>query len=112
MLTREECQAYIEDSHRKENELKEGFRIAADPQEWIEQQDEIVRQSEKAKAELELEEQENEDQLAEADDDEDASVKPESKKRASTSKPASSSKAKKAKTEVSELMRPISPIAL
>lgn len=98
LLSREACKAYAEDTHRKDGELKEAYKIGADPDEWVAQTDEVVRASEKQRQEEEMEAQEHEDQLEddEAADDETA-AKGVSKKRAAPSK-ASASKAKKPRT--------------
>lgn len=101
-MTREECRSYAEDSHRKDGELKEAYKIGADPEEWIKETDAVVLEAERAREEAEMEAQENQDQLE--DDDE---LKPASggaaaskKKRAAPSKPAAP-KSKKPKAEAS-----------
>lgn len=99
LLTRSECKAYAEDTHRKDGELKAAYKIGADPDDWISETDAVVREAEKARKEALLEEEENEDQLAD-DDEEPKLKKPASKKRsAAPAKPSSSATSKKAKTE-------------
>ncbi|PWN22390.1 hypothetical protein BCV69DRAFT_142638 [Microstroma glucosiphilum] len=102
LLTRAECKAYAEDTHRKDGELKAAYKIGADPDDWISETDAVVREAEKARKEALLEEEENEDQLAE-DDEEPKPKKPASKKRsAAPAKPSSSAATKKAKTEAKD----------
>lgn len=100
LLTREECRAYAEDSHRKDGELKAAYKIGANPDEWLEETDKIVRESEKAKDQEELEAQENEDQIQDEDadvtDDKSAAA---AKKRSAADESKPASKAKKPKTE-------------
>ncbi|PWN27932.1 hypothetical protein BDZ90DRAFT_231708 [Jaminaea rosea] len=101
LLTRDECRAYAEDSHRKDGELKEAYKIGSAPEEWIKETDAVVLEAERAREEAEMEAQENQDQLE--DDDELKPEKPASgaskKKRAAPAKPSTASKSKKAKTE-------------
>lgn len=99
LLTREECRAYAEDSHRKDGELKSAYKIGADPDEWIAETDATVKEAEQEREAAELEAQENEDQLQEEGDEEES--KPVGKKRAAPTKKASAPKPKKAKVEVS-----------
>jgi hypothetical protein len=102
LLTRAECKAYAEDTHRKDGELKAAYKIGADPDDWISETDAVVREAEKARKEALLEEEENEDQLAD-DDEEPKPKKPASKKRsAAPSKPSSSATTKKAKTDAKD----------
>lgn len=98
LLTRDDCRIYAEDAHRKDSELKEAYKIGADPDSWIAETDEVVRQAERQREEEELEARENQDQLEDDDDDAETS-KASAKKRSAASKPASKPRAKKAKTE-------------
>lgn len=102
LLTREDCRAYAEDSHRKDGELKAAYKIGANPDEWLEETDRIVREAEKARVQEELEAQENEDQLQDEEangGDEQSSTTAKKRSAGDAGTKASASKAKKAKTE-------------
>lgn len=114
LLTRQDCRAYAEDSHRKDGELKAAYKIGANPDEWLEETDRIVREAEQARDQEELEAQENEDQLQDeqGDDDAEDSASSPAKKRAANddgAKPAS--KSKKAKTTTSTKKEPTAATA-
>lgn len=103
MLSREDCLSYAQDTHRKDGELKEAYRIGADPDDWIAQNDEIVRAAEKQREEDELEARENQDQLEDDEEaDDSSSVKPQSKKRAAPKPSSAKSKSKKPKADKSD----------
>ncbi|CAO1627140.1 unnamed protein product [Sympodiomycopsis kandeliae] len=103
LLTREDCRAYAEDSHRKDGELKAAYRTGADPDEWVAQTDKVVRDAEQAKEQEELEAQEQEDQLQDDNDDDEGQANSSSTKKRSAEDQSGSSKSasktKKPKTE-------------
>jgi len=83
-LHKKEIDAYLNDPHKRAAELRSAYELARDPEEWNEEQNQIVR-----KAELAGEDEEEEDMLAEDDED----VKP-AKKRKVPAKESSNKKVK------------------
>lgn len=94
-LHKKEIEAYLGDPHKKAADLRSAYELAKDPEEWNEEQNQIVRRAEASGED----DEEEEDMLAEDDD-----VKPAKKRKV----PSTNSSNKKVKLSGTSSVKKIS----
>lgn len=103
LLGKREIEAFLSDPHKRAADLKNAYKLAQDPKEWNEEQNEIVREAEEA--------DENEDELADEGDEEDEEVQPIKKRKQPSSASKASSSSKKPKAEPKEEKSSAAPVS-
>ncbi|MCO5588126.1 hypothetical protein L7F22_042081 [Adiantum nelumboides] len=99
LLGKREIEAFLSDPHKRAADLKNAYKLAQDPKEWNDEQNDAVREAEEA--------DENEDELAD-EGEEDEEVQPVKKRKPSTSVPKPPA-SKKAKSEPKEKKPSVAP---
>jgi hypothetical protein len=97
-----EIQAYINEPHHKSGELMDGYKVAADPKAWEEEQEKKMKQAADEAREAEVDELDEDEDDAEGDEDDSETPRKKKKAGAKRKRESSSGEKKKSKASSSE----------